>query len=277
MAKAYGSPGAVLVLVFALAAVGVRAEPVDAAAPQAAPVDAAADAPRIDETAEELMRGACAYLQSKNAFSVHGEATFDEVFRTGRHVQHSRAITYLLKRPDRLRAEVIGDKGRRDFYYDGKAVTITDVDAKVYGTFAAPATIEAMLDDAANRFGVTMPLADLASAAPCAALETGVARGWYLGRHYFAGQQYHHLLLSSSEIDLQVWLPVSGPALFRKLLLTYKNDPGTPRYSLELSDWNFAPSVEEAAFVFAPPAGTRKIGFVEFAATAPAAGTEPPQ
>jgi hypothetical protein len=279
-AKARGIPPTILVLASVLVATGLRAQAAGADAAQAAtaaPANAA-DAPRIDETARKLMRGACEFLQSKNAFSFRGEATFDEVYRTGRYVQRSRGIDYLLKRPDRMRAEVMSDKGRRDFYYDGKAVTISDLDAKVYASFDAPPTIEAMLEDAQTRLGVTMPMADLASAEPCAALQTAVRRAWYLGKHYFAGERYHHLLLSGDDVDLQVWLPIAGPPLFRKLVFTYKNDPGSPMWGVVLSNWNFAPDVNDAKFTYKPSAGTQEIGFVEFAALpAKAAAAAAPQ
>jgi hypothetical protein len=176
----------------------------------------------------------------------------------------------VFKRPDRLRADIEFDKGRRAFYYDGKSVAITDVDAKVYGRFDAPPTVEGMLDDAMTRFDVVMPLADLVSDDPCAALESSVERGWYLGEHYFAGGRYHHLLFSAPEVDLQVWVTDEESPLFRKFVLTYKNEPGTPQYGVVLSDWNFAPAIDEAKFIFTPPADAREIEFV-VAAEAPVA------
>jgi hypothetical protein len=236
------------------------------AQPDAATTSPTPAEPRIDDQARSLMKSACEYLRDKQAFSVHGEATFEEVLRGGRQIQRSRGVTLLLKRPDRLRAEIAGDKGRREFYYDGKSVTIADIDAKVYGRFDAPASIEAMLDDAQARFAVTLPFDDLASRDPCGALKTRVEHGWYLGEHYFAGQRYHHLLLSSPVVDLQVWLPTSGPPLIRKLVITYKNEPGTPLYGVVFSDWNFTPEVDETKFAYTPPPDAHRIEFVGFAA-----------
>ncbi len=229
---------------------------------------------RIDETAAKYMRAACEYLKGQQAFSVHAEGTLEEIFRSGRRVQHSRGITVTFRRPDRLRADVEFDKGRREFYYDGKSVVITDVDAKVYGRFDAPPTTEAMLDDAMARFNVEMPLADLVSAEPCGVLQGNVDRAWYLGEHYFAGGRYHHVLLSTPDVDLQVWVTDGDQPVFRKLVFLYKNDPGMPQYGVALSDWNFAPATDEAKFTFTPQADAQQIEFVvaaeEPAAEAPA-------
>ncbi|MEZ5446887.1 MAG: DUF2092 domain-containing protein [Gammaproteobacteria bacterium] len=270
----------VLALASVVAAVGVFAqeqEPETVASASAA-TDAAAEQPtderRIDETAAKYMRAACEYLKGQQAFSVHAEGTLEEIFRSGRRVQHSRGITVTFRRPDRLRADVEFDKGRREFYYDGKSVVITDVDAKVYGRFDAPPTTEAMLDDAMARFNVEMPLADLVSAEPCGVLQGNVDRAWYLGEHYFAGGRYHHVLLSTPDVDLQVWVTGGDQPVFRKLVFLYRNEPGMPQYGVALSKWNFAPATDETTFTFTPRADTRQIEFVvaaeEPAAEAPA-------
>ncbi len=254
-----------------LAAWAALAQETGSAATAGAAEEPAAESPpverRIDETAAKYMRAACAHLKDQKAFSVHAESTLEEIFRSGRRVQHSRGITVTVRRPDRLRADILFDKGRREFFYDGKSVTITDVDAKVYGRFDAPSTVEAMLDDAMTRFGVQIPLEDLVSAEPCGALEKAVESGWYLGRHYFAGGYYHHLLFSSPDVDLQVWVSDEEKPLFRKLVLRYKNEPGEPQYGVALSEWDFAPAIEEATFTFTPPADAHQIEFVAAAQT----------
>jgi hypothetical protein len=257
-----------------LATVGVIAQEPETAAAESTAAEPVADLPaterRIDETAAKHMRAACEYLKGQKAFSVHAEGTLEEVYRKGRRLQRSRGMTVVFKRPDRLRAEIDFDKGRREFYYDGKSVAITDVDAKVYGRFDAPPTTEAMLDEAMARFNVAIPLADIVSEDPCGALQSTVERGWYLGEHYFAGGRYHHMLFSAPDVDLQVWVTDGDTPLFRKFVLSYKNQPGEPQYGVALSDWNFAPATDEAAFTFTPPADAHEIEFV-VAAEAPAA------
>jgi hypothetical protein len=270
----------IVALAGVVAAVGVFAQEQQPDTAASAATEPAAEQPaverRIDEAAEKYMRAACENLKTQQAFSVHAEGTLEEIFRSGRRVQHSRGITLTFKRPDRLRAEVEFDKGRREFYYDGKTVAITDVDAKVYGRFDAPSTAEEMLDDAMVRFGVEMPLADLVSAEPCGALANVVERGWYLGKHYFAGSYYHHMLFSSPDVDAQVWVSDGDKPLFRKLVLTYKSEPGEPQYGVALSDWNFAPALEEATFTFTPPADVHQIEFVVAAETpAPEVAADP--
>ena len=49
-------------------------------------------------------------------------------------------------RPDKLRADRVGDLVEQAFYFDGKSLTIFNPREKYYATVAAPGTLEAMLD-----------------------------------------------------------------------------------------------------------------------------------
>jgi hypothetical protein len=223
----------VLVLVLPLAALPVSAQEAGMA-PEPEVVE-----PSIQPRAADLLRKACGFLAAKRTFRVHAEVTFDEVFRSGPRVHRSRGMSMLLQRPNRLYLESHGNKGRRNVYYDGASVTIADADAKPYGRFEAPATIEEMLDDATARLDVALPLADLASADPCAVLEAKAERGWYLGEHYFAGERSHHLVLSSPDADVQRWIGTGDEPVFRKIVLTYTSQADKPRHGIVLDDWDF--------------------------------------
>jgi hypothetical protein len=78
------------------------------------------------------------------------------------------------------------------------------------------------------------------------------------------------VLLSTADVDLQVWVTDGDQPVFRKLVFLYKNDPGMPQYGVALSDWNFAPATDEATFTFTPQADAQQIEFV-VAAEEPAA------
>jgi hypothetical protein len=263
--RAIGKFGA-LTLLLGVAAGGAHAQ-------DPAPTAPAAEEVRIDETAAKHMKAACEFLKSKPAFSVRSEATVDEIFRNGHRVLRSRGTTVVLKRPDRFWADIESDRGHRSMHFDGKSLVINDIDAGVYGRVDAPGTVEQMLDIATERFDVTLPLADLLSENPCAALKTAVTRGWYLGKHYFDGGRYHHLFFSAPEVDLQVWIADGKEPLLRRMVLTYKNEPGEPQYGVALSKWNFAPALDKVPFAFQPPKGAQEIDFVttEAAATDAAA------
>ena len=57
----------------------------------------------------------------------------------------------------------MGDLIDKQFYFDGKTITLYDKDHNVYGVLAVPPDIESALAKANKEFGVRVALTDLAS------------------------------------------------------------------------------------------------------------------
>jgi len=89
-------------------------------------------------------------------------------------------------------------------------------------------------------------------------LQTGV----YAGRHYLDGNWYHHLLLSTDAVDVQLWVAEGESPEIHKLVITYTDLPGEPQYRALLRDWDFTPAIDAAMFTFTPPADARKVAFL---------------
>jgi hypothetical protein len=217
--------------------------------------------PDIDRMSERVLLDACGYLRSAEHFSVNVESTYEDVLTTGTRVEYSRQARVVLERPNRLRIDSESDKGPRSFFYDEKTVTVYHPDEGVYAVFAAPATIDAMINAAEAR-GVEMPASDLLMNHPCQALGDHLRTGTYAGRHYLDGNWYHHLLLSTDAVDVQLWVAEGESPEIRKLVITYTDLPGEPQYRALLRDWDFTPAIDAATFTFTPPADARKVAFL---------------
>src|SRR5262245_55394628 len=118
-------------------------------------------APKIDSQADQYLKQMCSYLAGLKAFSFSVEETVDSTDSAGQVVELSNERRVTVARPNRVAAEISGDGGSRQFFYDGKTITLFDRKANAYGSDQAPATIDAMFDDAFQRFGISVPLADL--------------------------------------------------------------------------------------------------------------------
>ena len=200
-------------------------------------------------------------LKSAQRFSVRADVSYDEVLKNGLTVQYNRSNRVLLERPNRLRVDSESDRGERSVVYDGTTVTLHDHDRAVYARFPAPDSIDATLDAAVER-GVVLPLDDLLHSEPCAGVDESVHDGYYAGRHFFDGQFMHHLLFTTASADFQLWVENSDPPLVRKVVIEYRNRPGSPRYEAVLTEWNFAPQIEAGSFALTPPEGVRRIEFL---------------
>jgi hypothetical protein len=115
------------------------------AAPNAASPTTNTAAPAVAEQADRLIKEMSAYIGSANEFTFHADVTFDHVLPSGQKLQFSAAEEVVVKRPGGLYVEWNGDLGARQFWYDGKSVTLYDPAMPFYASDAAPPDLDAML------------------------------------------------------------------------------------------------------------------------------------
>ena len=176
------------------------------------------------------------------------------------HIFHTINVT--VQRPDKLSVAMTGDDGSHRLVFDGKSVTLYSANEKKYATLSLPAgtSIDGMLKEAIGRYGVDFPLADFLSEAPNKAFLSGVTLGRVVNTVTIDSAPYDHLVFSQPpRIVLELWLPKTGQALPRRLIVTYAALPGQPYFIAEFSDWNFTIHPTEADFVFQPPSGATEV------------------
>jgi hypothetical protein len=83
-----------------------------------------------------------------------------------------------------------------------------------------------------------------------------------------------HLAVRTSDVDLQLWIAKGAEPLPRRVVITYKNDPGQPQFRADLYDWKIAPRFDAKSFTFGPPANAEQIMYL--APRPPADGTNAP-
>ncbi|MBV8173453.1 MAG: DUF2092 domain-containing protein, partial [Verrucomicrobia bacterium] len=63
-------------------------------------------------------------------------------------------------------------------------------------------------------------------------------------------------------VDFQVWVAQGNQPLPRRIVITYKDEPGQPQFWAHLSNWNLAPVISDALFAFTPPNGADRVQFL---------------
>jgi hypothetical protein len=186
------------------------------------------------------------------------------------HIFHTMKV--VVRRPNRLLAESIGDDGSTKIVFDGKTAYVYSEQQNKYAAIAVPeGTIEGMLKEAIGRLGVDFPLADFLSSAPNKAFLSGVTAGRVVNTVTIDGAPYLHLFFNQPPgIELELWLSKNDQSLPRRLVVTYRSLPGEPNLIAEFSDWNFDLHPTDADFAFQPPAGAEKVALKPVGAPAPA-------
>jgi hypothetical protein len=240
----------------AVAATGLAQETPSRMQPVGEPgaaADAVAAGP-LDAAADEALRRMSEYLSSLKSFRLVSQNTFDVLDLDGQKLQYTRRLAVDVRRPNRMRGEAIGDDWDKAYWYDGSSVSILDRREKVYSTVPAPDTIDRMFDHMFDRYGLTVPTADLLFNDVYDTLMRGVVAGRHVGMHYVGERLCHHLAFRQNAIDWQIWIDDDEQRpLPRKLVVTYKQTEGSPQFTSVFIDWDVKRPFDDKHFKFEAP------------------------
>ncbi len=147
-------------------------------------------------------------------------------------------------------------------FYDGSSIILLDVLANLYAITKVPDELDTAVDLVFEKFGLVVPFADFVYADPYAVLIENAQYGSLMGVHGCDGKRCHHLLFTQEFIDWQIWIETGPRPVPRRLVITYKEEPGSPQYEARFSGWDFQPRSSEHAFTFYPPDGASEIEFL---------------
>lgn len=205
----------------------------------------------------------CDALKGADRLSFSAEVLIDEVLPRGQRIQYEGIVAVSRDRQNAMRADITGDVHAERIIYNGNSLTIEHTEDHVYSTVAAPPTLDAALDEAAQRYGIVIPFADLLYSDPEAILTENAISGSYLGVHAVRGEPCHHVAFSTPHLDWQVWIDQGEPAVPRKLVITYVYESGSPQYVGVFTSWELAATFEADLFTFTPQDGEQPIELLE--------------
>ncbi len=219
--------------------------------------------PAVDPSADKLLKRMSDYLAEAPFFSVNAEIWQDVQMGSGQQVQAGRTVDLQVRRPDRFHAAVHSTRRNRELFYDGKSLTLLNRVQNFYGSIPAPATLDQALDAASDRFGIEMPLEDLVVSDPYQSAMQKIVSGRDIGPVTVLGTPCEHLAFSLGSVDWQIWIEDGVKPVPRKIVITYKDEEGTPEYTAIFSHWDFQTKLPDFVFTFEPPPGASKIDVEE--------------
>jgi hypothetical protein len=214
--------------------------------------------PSVDAGAIKALNSMAVYLRNLKSYEVESVATTDEVLDIGQTVQYASTITFLVQMPNKLMADQTSDRAERRYVYDGKTFTLWARRIGYYATVAAPPTVPQLDDMLQDTYGIELPLADLFRFGLPRWNAADIKSAIDLGPAEVGGATCEHYALRQDDVDWQIWIQKGDHPLPRKLAITTTTNPARPQHSAVFT-WNLAPSFNDAAFTFVPPAGVKKI------------------
>lgn len=212
--------------------------------------------PKVDE----LLKQMGAAMKAMSVFSFTAEISSDAITPDGEKIESHRQNTFVVQQPRGLQGEAKGGPDMdRTFLYNGKQLIILDHVAKVYSATDVPDNIDAMLDFMYEKYGISVPTADFLYSDVYDVLTSDIQSSRYVGAALVNGQKCHQLAVRLSTVDYQIWIADGAKPLPVRMVLTYKEDPASPQFRIDFSDWKTLEASQAPEFKLDVPATYSKV------------------
>jgi hypothetical protein len=198
------------------------------------------------------------YLRSLQAFQISLQTQRDDVDVNGQLITLSGGATYSVRRPDGLSIDLAMPTMSRQYFYDGKTVTVFDPKTKYFARFDAPPQIGPELLATFDKYGVPLPLADLFTWTEGDPRTAALTSAHYVGKAVINGRNASHYAFRQSGVDWQIWIANGDRPEPLRVALVDRSDPARPKFQADLN-WNLNPQFSRYAFNFRPPPNARMI------------------
>ena len=226
------------------------------------PAPAQAQGTGVEPEAARILKRMTDYVGGLQQFGLDTANTVEVVLQSGQKIQFTSAARTTVQRPNKLRAERVGDVISQSFHYDGRTLTLSNPDDRYYATVPAPGTIDAMLDYARDSLDVLAPAGDLITTDAYQRLMSDSTSGFVVGKSVVGGARCDHLAFRGYGVDWQIWIEDGNRPVPRKFVVTTLTVDGAPQFEVLVSNWTTTPDVSAKQFEFSPPPGAKKVDFL---------------
>lgn len=218
-------------------------------------------APPVDPASIAALTRMGDYLRSLKAFDINAATLVEVVLDNEQKVGIAGAARYRARLPDRLRVDISAGSHQREIVYDGKTLTVVAPRDRYYAQVAARPTIREMLEEAAQRLGVDMPLADLFAWGMSDSQWNAIRESFRVGEAVIGGAPCEHWAFRDRGQDWELCIRTGDQPLPVRIAIVNTRDPARPRFEAILT-WTVNPDFADDLFAYAPPEGTTRIEFL---------------
>ena len=217
----------------------------------------------LAKDASEILVRMTDFISAAPAFTLVSDTGYEVLQKNGHMLEFGSQLTLAIQRP----SNAIGRFDARDgssatIVFDGSDILIYNTKENVYYTTRQPGDIDTSLDLLAKQFAVPLQLVDFFSKDLKASLSKAVKSGHYIGASMISGVMCDHLALRGEKQDVQVWIARNEEPIPRRIMITYKQIEGQPRFWAQFNEWDFSPELSDATFKFLPPDSAKRVNSI---------------
>ncbi len=217
---------------------------------------------RIDTVAVAVLDRMSAVIGELGSCTVTIKSNYDITSKELGLIKHSDEEQLFLHGPNKLLVKSEGDRGSRDFYFDGSKLTYYSMDKNQYGQIEASMSLVEMIDTVSKLYGIEFPAADFLYPSFVDDILTESQELVYLGLTKVDGKECYHIAGKGSDKTFQFWISSDAYCLPLKMVIVYTNREMNPQYEAVLTDWQVNPTLPDALFSFAIPHRAQRIKLV---------------
>jgi hypothetical protein len=213
-----------------------------------------------DETdAKRLLKAMSDYLAEQKAYSFAYDTTLEVVSDDGQVLGLASSGTLTVNQPGKVHATRKGGFADVDMWFDGTTFTILGKNVNMYAQISAPGSIDHLVDVLRDKYGRTLPAADLMLSNAYDALMENVVIVKDLGSGVIGGVECDSLAFRSEEVDWQIWIAQGDHPYPCRYVITSKVIAGGPQYSIQISDWKTGSEAAQDDFTFNNAGNAQKV------------------
>ncbi len=161
--------------------------------------------------------------------------------------------------PDKMLMDILGDKGHRGYWYNGRTLTWYSFTENNYVVIGVPDHIITMFDSVHGTYGIEFPAADFFYPTFTDDLIDQSDIISYQGRTRLNDKTCYQIVAKNKEMTIQFWISDEVLFLPMKMVIVYHDKSRFQRYEASFSDWQINPGLPPAMFEFALPPGARQV------------------
>ena len=181
----------------------------------------------VEPEAARILTAALERIEKAKRFTFRAEVTNDSALPSGQKVQFPGMLEVAVRRPNGLWNMFEGEQRTTRSWYDGKTFTLLNGGKNVYACWPAPGKLDDLLGTMKQKLGFTPPLVPLLRDNLVATALGKVTSGSVVGRGVIGETSCLHLAFRGNKTDWQFWIAEHGEPLIKRVVITYKLEPGS--------------------------------------------------
>lgn len=217
----------------------------------------------VDPEADRVLKSVQSYMAGLDSLLIQAELTDESVYGDTHKLQFSGALEIGMRSSAQFFAVNHSTLENRRMYVNNGTFTVFDEDVNVYAQAPASGPLKDVFAKLQAKYGINSPGGELFSGNAYELLAENASKVIHVGVSKINGVACHHVAGVLPDMDWQLWVRVEGEPVLCRYVITDRNVPMAPQFSMTFTKWQSNAAIPDQKFEFQAPADAEAIEFVQ--------------